>query len=132
LLLYFEYFQCGISLEHKFALNRDHCAIFSILLQPDDVPMSLIDNEVPSKPTATSTRHFGWFKRYQHFLFPTAGIAIALLAIYVLEDLLQHTSRTETLAAFHNISWTTFGLAVFFTALSYAAVALYDVVAVDT
>src|SRR5690606_15959820 len=82
LLLYFEYFQCGISLEHKFALNRDHCAIFSILLQPDDVPMSLIDNEVPSKPTATSTRHFGWFKRYQHFLFPTAGIAIALLAIY--------------------------------------------------
>ncbi len=94
--------------------------------------MSLIDNEAPSKPTATSTRHFSWFKRYQHFLFAMAGIAIALLAIYVLENLLQHTSRTETLAAFHNISWTTFALAVFFTALSYAAVALYDVVAVDT
>ncbi|PQA72277.1 lysylphosphatidylglycerol synthetase [Brucella oryzae] len=102
------------------------------MLQPDDVPMSLIDNEAPSKPTATSTRHFSWFKRYQHFLFAMAGIAIALLAIYVLENLLQHTSRTETLAAFHNISWTTFALAVFFTALSYAAVALYDVVAVDT
>src|SRR5690606_23579573 len=28
LLLYFEYFQCGISLDHKFALNRDHCAIY--------------------------------------------------------------------------------------------------------
>ena len=94
--------------------------------------MSLIDDEVPSTPPATSTRHSGWLKRYQHFLFPIAGIAIALLAIYVLENLLQNTSRTETLAAFHNISWTTLGLAVFFTVLSYAAVALYDVVAVDT
>ncbi|PQZ26217.1 lysylphosphatidylglycerol synthetase [Ochrobactrum vermis] len=102
------------------------------MLQPDDVPMSLIDDDVPSTPPATSTRHSGWFKRYQHFLFPIAGIAIALLAIYVLENLLQHTSRTETLAAFHNISWKTLCLAVFFTALSYAAVALYDVVAVDT
>ncbi|ERI15179.1 lysylphosphatidylglycerol synthetase [Ochrobactrum sp. EGD-AQ16] len=104
-----------------------------MLLQPDDVPMSLIDDdEVPSMPSETSARHHGWFTRYQHFLFPIAGIAIALLAIYVLENLLQHTSRTETLAALHNISWATLALAVFFTALSYAAVALYDVVAVDT
>lgn len=73
-----------------------------------------------------------WIKRYQHILFPVAGFAIALLAIYVLHDLLQNTSRAETLAAFHGISWSTVGLAVFFTALSYAAVALYDVVAVDT
>ncbi|ELT49417.1 bifunctional lysylphosphatidylglycerol flippase/synthetase MprF [Brucella intermedia] len=103
------------------------------MLQPDDVPMSLIDDdEVPSMPSETSARHHGWFTRYQHFLFPIAGIAIALLAIYVLENLLQHTSRTETLAALHNISWATLALAVFFTALSYAAVALYDVVAVDT
>ncbi|MBA8850880.1 phosphatidylglycerol lysyltransferase [Ochrobactrum intermedium] len=95
--------------------------------------MSLIDDdEVPSMPSETSARHHGWFTRYQHFLFPIAGIAIALLAIYVLENLLQHTSRTETLAALHNISWATLALAVFFTALSYAAVALYDVVAVDT
>nr|WP_196108078.1 MULTISPECIES: bifunctional lysylphosphatidylglycerol flippase/synthetase MprF [unclassified Ochrobactrum] len=95
--------------------------------------MSLIDDdEVPPMPSETSARHHGWFTRYQHFLFPIAGIAIALLAIYVLENLLQHTSRTETLAALHNISWATLALAVFFTALSYAAVALYDVVAVDT
>lgn len=95
--------------------------------------MSLIDDdEVPSMPSETSARHHGWFTRYQHFLFPIAGIAIALLAIYVLENLLQHTSRTETLAALHTISWATLALAVFFTALSYAAVALYDVVAVDT
>nr|WP_313664693.1 bifunctional lysylphosphatidylglycerol flippase/synthetase MprF [Brucella intermedia] len=95
--------------------------------------MSLIDDdEVPPMPSETSARHHGWFTRYQHFLFPIAGIAIALLAIYVLENLLQHTSRTETLAALHNISWATLALALFFTALSYAAVALYDVVAVDT
>ncbi|KAB2717372.1 bifunctional lysylphosphatidylglycerol flippase/synthetase MprF [Brucella intermedia] len=103
------------------------------MLQPDDVPMSLIDDdEAPPMPSETSARHHGWFTRYQHFLFPIAGIAIALLAIYVLENLLQHTSRTETLAALHNISWATLALAVLFTALSYAAVALYDVVAVDT
>ncbi|WP_192798163.1 bifunctional lysylphosphatidylglycerol flippase/synthetase MprF [Brucella intermedia] len=95
--------------------------------------MSLIDDdEAPPMPSETSARHHGWFTRYQHFLFPIAGIAIALLAIYVLENLLQHTSRTETLAALHNISWATLALAVLFTALSYAAVALYDVVAVDT
>lgn len=95
--------------------------------------MSLIDDdEVPPMPSETSARHHGWFTRYQHFLFPIAGIAIALLAIYVLENLLQHISRTETLAALHNISWATLALALFFTALSYAAVALYDVVAVDT
>lgn len=91
--------------------------------------MSPIDN---NKLPATSKRPFGWLKPYQPFFFPVAGIGIALLAVYVLENLLQNTSRTETLAAFHNISWTTLGLAVFFTALSYAAVALYDVVAVST
>ncbi len=95
--------------------------------------MSLIDDdEVRPIPSETSTRHHGWFTRYQHFLFPIAGIAIAVLAVYVLENLLQHTSRTETLAALHNMPWATLWLAVFFTALSYAAVALYDVVAVDT
>ncbi|WP_141049119.1 hypothetical protein, partial [Brucella melitensis] len=80
--------------------------------------MSLIDDEIPSSQPQVSGRHFGWLKQYQHFLFPIAGIAIALLAIYVLENLLRHTSRTETLAALHNISWTTLALAVFFTALS--------------
>ncbi|MEJ5899107.1 bifunctional lysylphosphatidylglycerol flippase/synthetase MprF [Ochrobactrum teleogrylli] len=94
--------------------------------------MSLIDDEVPSQHNAASSGPLGWLRRYQHFLFPVAGIAIALLAIYVLETMLQHTSRSETLAALHSISWTTLSLAVFFTVLSYAAVALYDVVAVDT
>lgn len=128
---YFEYFQCGISLEHKFALNQDHLRNFR-LLQLDDAPMSLIENEEPSSVPARQNKSFGWLKRYQHFLFPIAGIAIALLAIYILENLLQNTSRKDTLEAFHAISWTTIGLAVFFTMLSYAAVALYDVVAVDT
>src|SRR5690606_1064087 len=87
-----------------------------MLLQPDDVPMSLIDDdEVRPIPSETSTRHHGWFTRYQHFLFPIAGIAIALLAVYVLENLLQHTSRKETLAALHNMPWAALWLAVFFT-----------------
>ncbi len=94
--------------------------------------MSSIDDEGATSQPPLSRRHFGWLKQYQHFLFPVAGIAIVLLAIYVLENLLQNTSRTETLAAFHKISWRTLCLAVFFTALSYTAVALYDVVAVDT
>ncbi|MBC2885406.1 bifunctional lysylphosphatidylglycerol flippase/synthetase MprF [Ochrobactrum sp. CM-21-5] len=94
--------------------------------------MSLIDNELPSSHQTAPSRYFSWLKRYQNFLFPIAGIAIALLAIYVLENLLQHTSRSQTMAALHDMSWTRLGLAVFFTGLSYAAVALYDVVAVDT
>lgn len=94
--------------------------------------MSHIDDEAVLQPPETPLKPVGRLKRYQHFLFPVAGVAIALLAIYVLENMLQNTSRAETLAAFHDISWTTLGLAVFFTALSYAAVAFYDVVAVDT
>lgn len=94
--------------------------------------MSLIDDEEPSLTPPQTKTSFGWLKRYQHFLFPIAGIAIALLAIYVLGNLLQNTSRKETLDAFHEMPWTIIGLAVLFTMLSYAAVALYDVVAVDT
>lgn len=94
--------------------------------------MSLIDDEEPSLTPPPAKRSFAWLRRYQHFLFPIAGIAIALLAIYVLSNLLQNTSRKETLDAFHEMPWTIIGLAVLFTMLSYAAVALYDVVAVDT
>ncbi len=94
--------------------------------------MSLIDDDEPTVVTSGPSTSFGWLRRYQHFLFPVAGIAIALLAIYVLENLLQNTSRKDTLEAFHSFSWSTIGLAVLFTMLSYAAVALYDVVAVDT
>nr|WP_245581921.1 bifunctional lysylphosphatidylglycerol flippase/synthetase MprF [Phyllobacterium phragmitis] len=71
-------------------------------------------------------------KRFQHIAFPVAGIAIALLALLVLENLLQHTSRAQTVAAIENISLRAMGLALLFTIISYAAVALYDVVAVDT
>ncbi len=94
--------------------------------------MSPIDDEVIAPSPEAFSKRNARLKRYQQILFPAAGIAIALLAIYVLEDLLQNTSRAETLAAFHSLSWATFGLAVFFTGLSYAAVALYDVVAVET
>ena len=81
---------------------------------------------------AQSSRRFDLIKRYQHFFFPVAGFVVVLLAIYVLENMLQNTSRSQTMAAFHTISWQTISLAVFFTMLSYAAVALYDVVAVET
>lgn len=98
--------------------------------------MARIDEESQSQPQAAlqelPKQRFSWLKKYQYFLLPVAGIAIILLAIYVLESMLQNTSRTQTLAAFHSISWTTIGLAVFFTFLSYVAVALYDVVAVET
>ena len=78
------------------------------------------------------TQRFRRIRQYQHFLLPVAGLLIILLAIYVLENMLQNTSRSQTMAAFHTIPWSTIGLAVFFTILSYAAVALYDVVAVET
>lgn len=100
--------------------------------------MSLIDDGLPSPPAETSERsseRSGFLrrlKRYQHIAFPVAGIAIALLALLVLENLLQHTSRAETVAAIESTSLRSMGLALLFTALSYAAVALYDVVAVDT
>ncbi|WP_343314863.1 bifunctional lysylphosphatidylglycerol flippase/synthetase MprF [Brucella sp. BE17] len=94
--------------------------------------MSPIDDEVIAAQPETFSKKYARLKRYQHILFPAAGITIALLAIIVLEDLLRNTSRAETLAAFHGIPWATVGLAIFFTGLSYAAVALYDVVAVET
>ncbi|WP_420961760.1 bifunctional lysylphosphatidylglycerol flippase/synthetase MprF [Brucella sp. IR073] len=71
-------------------------------------------------------------KRFQPIALPVAGIAIALLALFVLQDMLRHTSRHETLLAIEHTSLHAIGLALFFTCLSYVAVALYDVVAVDT
>lgn len=97
--------------------------------------MSLLEDDISSTPKAVPDKNHGWLarlRRYQHFIFPVGGILIALLALFVLAHLLQHTSRAETLAAIRNIPLTTLGLAIFFTILSYAAVALYDVVAVDT
>lgn len=89
-------------------------------------------SQQPASLQSGSQNHIGLLKRYHHFLLPLAGIIIVLLAIFVLENMLHNTSRAQTLAALHSITWTTVGLAIFFTILSYAAVALYDVVAVDT
>ncbi len=98
----------------------------------NEVQMSLTDKESAPQPMPTLARLVGALRGRRHALIPLAGVAIALLAVYVLATMLQHTSRAQTIEAFHNISWTTLGLAVFFTLVSYAAVALYDVVAVDT
>lgn len=94
--------------------------------------MSLHDNEKHSSVAHHPSSFFGRLKRYQHLLAPLAGIVIALLAIFILATLLENTSRRETLDALHSISWTTIGFAIAFTILSYVAVALYDVVAVET
>lgn len=71
-------------------------------------------------------------KRFQPIAMPLAGIAIAALALMVLESLLRHTSKAETLAAIKDTPLHAIGLALFFTCVSYMAIALYDVVAVDT
>ncbi|RCS24259.1 bifunctional lysylphosphatidylglycerol flippase/synthetase MprF [Phyllobacterium salinisoli] len=100
----------------------------------DDNPASP-PSQASDRPNEDSSRSRGLLhrlKKYQHIAFPIAGIVIALLALFVLEDLLRHTSWAKTVAAIENIPLRTLGLALFFTALSYAAVALYDVVAVDT
>lgn len=100
---------------------------------PDhETQINPINSQQYSDIPHTSVQRYGWLKRFQHLLLPLAGFIIVLLAIYVLETMLQNTSRSQTMAAFHAISWQTIGLAIFFTMLSYAAVALYDVVAVET
>jgi phosphatidylglycerol lysyltransferase len=94
----------------------------------DDSVSSHSSEQHPNAPSALWRR----LKRFQPIAMPLAGIAIALLALFVLQDMLRHTSRHDTLAAIENTSLHAIGLALLFTCLSYMAVALYDVVAVDT
>lgn len=75
---------------------------------------------------------FTGLARYQHFLLPMAGLAIAALAFVVLRGLVHHVSFTQVMEAVRAIPPATLALAVLFTAISFAAVALYDVVAVET
>lgn len=71
-------------------------------------------------------------KRFQRVGMPVIGLVIALLAFFILGRLLQNIAFDDVLAAITQIPGTSILLALIFTTISFAAVAAYDVVAVDT
>ncbi|WP_279482669.1 bifunctional lysylphosphatidylglycerol flippase/synthetase MprF [Aureimonas sp. SK2] len=60
------------------------------------------------------------------------GLAITAVAFTTLHAMMADLSLDEIRAAFSNVPATALVLAVFFTVVSFAAVSLYDVVAVET
>lgn len=75
---------------------------------------------------------FGWWSRYQHFALPVAGVIIAAITVVVLERFLGQLSLDEVLSAVENIRRQDILIALLLTAVSFAAVATYDVIAVET
>ncbi len=63
---------------------------------------------------------------------PLLGLTIAAISFFVLWELLKTTSRHDTIEAFKSYTTPTLLLALFFTALSFCGIALYDVVAART
>jgi len=65
-------------------------------------------------------------------IVPLLGLTIAAISFFVLWELLKTTSRHDTIEAFKSYTTPTLLLALFFTALSFCGIALYDVVAART
>lgn len=75
---------------------------------------------------------FGRFARIQHLLIPLAGIIIACIAFLLLRHLIHHISMEDIYQAIASMPMGKLAAALALTALSFAAVAIYDVVAVET
>lgn len=75
---------------------------------------------------------FGFWGRYQHFAVPVAGVAIAVVTVVVLQRFLNDLSLDHVLESARNIPGKHLLVALALTLLSFAAVAFYDVVAVET
>lgn len=87
---------------------------------------------VATQNSGSRSELIGGLARFQHFLLPMAGLGIAALAFVVLRESVHHVSFDQVVGAIERIPTSALVLAVAFTALSFAAVALYDVVAVET
>jgi phosphatidylglycerol lysyltransferase len=73
-----------------------------------------------------------WGKKTRSALFAAFGIAVAILGLLVLDHLSSGISIHDVKRSFNAIPSSVLLIALFFTFVSFAAVALYDVVAVET
>jgi phosphatidylglycerol lysyltransferase len=73
-----------------------------------------------------------WGKKTRSALFAAFGIAVAILGLLVLDHLSSGISIHDVKRSIHAIPSSVLLIALFFTFVSFAAVALYDVVAVET
>ena len=69
-----------------------------------------------------------WSKS-RRFVFPAIALVIFLGALFVLHRIASEVSWAEVKSDIASLSWTTIGLALLFTAISYFAFSLYDVLA---
>jgi phosphatidylglycerol lysyltransferase len=75
---------------------------------------------------------FGFWSRYQHFAMPAAGVMIAAITVIVLQRFLSDLSLDHVLQSAANIPGKHLMMALALTVVSFAAIAFYDVVAVET
>ncbi|QPC95028.1 bifunctional lysylphosphatidylglycerol flippase/synthetase MprF [Mesorhizobium sp. INR15] len=75
---------------------------------------------------------FGFWSRYQHFALPAAGVVIAIVTVVVLQQFLSELSFDRVMVSASEIPAKHLMIALALTVVSFAAVAFYDVVAVET
>uniref|UniRef100_UPI001AEDED16 lysylphosphatidylglycerol synthase transmembrane domain-containing protein n=1 Tax=Mesorhizobium comanense TaxID=2502215 RepID=UPI001AEDED16 len=94
------------------------------------------DNPDPKADTLTGRearqQMFGFWSRYQHFAVPVAGVIITAITVVVLQRFLVELSVEHVLESARNIPGKHLLIALALTAVSFASVAFYDVVAVET
>lgn len=93
-----------------------------------------LSNKSESKgpPPSPISTFFNHFMKLRGLVVPLIGVLIATVSLFVLWDLVEHTSRKDTIVALHNYDLRWLIMAALFTLLSYFGISLYDVVAVRT
>lgn len=95
--------------------------------------MATADNEEKfQKIEAQAQSKYPWSNKARSALFAFVGIAVAIISLLVLSHLSSDIYLHDVRQSLREIPGNLLLLALFFTIVSFAAVALYDVVAVET
>ena len=86
----------------------------------------------PAAPAADSTDGSPPPRRWRRVLPALLGLLITITAFVALESMVRSLSLADVRQALDGVSGLDVALALLFTAISFAAVSVYDVVAVET
>ncbi|WP_137132562.1 bifunctional lysylphosphatidylglycerol flippase/synthetase MprF [Rhizobium sp. FY34] len=85
------------------------------------------------QPATTPHRHpaLQFLSRFRGYLTPIAMLVVFAMMAFAVYKLTNEVRYEEVVAALTNTSWTAIGLAIMFTALSFASLVYYDLNALD-
>lgn len=85
-----------------------------------------VSTSSPDEIEATTDKPSGFWETYRARLFAIAALAVIIISVVALTRLLADVSYGELVSAIETTSWRALALAVLFTAISFAALSVYD------